>query len=347
MLKRVNNLEKILTALCNCCTVSGSEIENISLIKELMPTGTLINSDHNGNIIATIGNVNSDDVILLDAHNDRIGFVVTYIDDNGFIKVANCGGIDRRVLLGSAVTVLGKKPLRGIVCCLPPHLSDGGEDKAPSGDSIYIDIGLSKEEVIKCVALGDKIAVYAKPKKLIGSRFSAGGLDNKAGVATLIKVAHLLNEKKLDCCVKILFSSQEETGFLGSRTASFAIMPKSAVVVDVSFATQPSVPSEKCGEMSKGPMLGTAPILDNDMFKQMKVIAEAENIPYQIEVMNGVTGTNADAITVTGSGIKTALVSIPLRNMHTQAEVVDMEDIELTAKLIALYIEKRGVSANE
>lgn len=339
----MNNLENLLTQLCSCCTVSGSELENLSLIKKLLPQSAVVETDHNGNIIATLGNKDSDDIIMLDAHNDRIGFVVTYIDEKGFIKVSNCGGIDRRVLLGSEVTILGKQTLRGIVCCLPPHLSDGGEDKAPKLDSIYVDTGLTKEQVTQYISLGDKIAVYAKPKKLLGKRFSAAGLDNKAGVAALIRTAHLLSTHNIKNCVKILFSSQEETGFLGSRTAGFELAPSCSIVVDVSFAAQPGVADDKCGVMSKGPMIGTAPILDKVMFKDMKAIAEKNNIPYQIEVMNGTTGTNADAITTTKSGVKTALVSIPLKNMHTQAEIIDIQDIENSAKLIALYIIERGV----
>lgn len=335
-------MENILTKLCVCTTVSGNELENFQLIKKLLPENTLLESDNNGNIVATLGNSNSDNIILLDAHNDQIGFIVTYIDEKGFIKVSNCGGIDRRVLLGSVVTVKGKYDIKGIICCLPPHLSDGGEDKAPSADSIYIDTGLSKEDVTALVSLGDRVVINATPKKLLGTRFTGVGLDNKAGVATIIKVAHLLSNEELNCCVKLLFSCQEETGFLGSKTASFSISPKCAIVVDVSFATQPSVPSEKCGVMSKGPMIGIAPILNKDIFANLKNIAENNNIPYQIEVMNSTTGTNADAITISKGGVPTGLVSIPLRNMHTQAEVVDMQDIDNSAQLIATFIKERG-----
>ncbi|MEE1155559.1 MAG: M20/M25/M40 family metallo-hydrolase [Acutalibacteraceae bacterium] len=335
-------MENILTKLCACTTVSGNELENFQLIKKLLPENTLLESDNNGNIVATLGNSNSDNIILLDAHNDQIGFIVTYIDEKGFIKVSNCGGIDRRVLLGSVVTVKGKYDIKGIICCLPPHLSDGGEDKAPSADSIYIDTGLSKEDVTALVSLGDRVVINATPKKLLGTRFTGVGLDNKAGVATIIKVAHLLSNEELNCCVKLLFSCQEETGFLGSKTASFSISPKCAIVVDVSFATQPSVPSEKCGVMSKGPMIGIAPILNKDIFAYLKNIAENNNIPYQIEVMNSTTGTNADAITISKGGVPTGLVSIPLRNMHTQAEVVDMQDIDNSAQLIATFIKERG-----
>lgn len=339
----MNKLENILTKLCSCITVSGTETVNQDLIKQLLPNGTLVESDNNGNIIATLGNEQSDNIILLDAHNDQIGLIVTYIDDNGFLKVSNCGGIDRRVLLGSTVTVKGKEDVMGIICCLPPHLSDGGEDKAPSADSIYIDTGLSKSKVTEIISLGDRAVVSTTPRKLIKNRFTATGLDNKAGVATIIQVAHLLSKENLDnCCVKLLFSCQEETGFLGSKTASFSISPKCAIVVDVSFATQPGVSAEKCGIMSKGPMIGTAPILNKEIFNQLKSIANKENIDYQIEVMSSTTGTNADAITISKGGVPTGLISIPLRNMHTQAEVIDILDIEKSAQLIATFVKERG-----
>ena len=279
---------------------------------------------------------------MLDAHNDRIGFVVSYIDGNGFLKITNCGGIDRRVLLGSIVNVFGKeKTLKGIISCLPPHLSDGGEDKAPETDSLYVDTGLPKEEVENYISPGDKVGVYANPRKLLGTRFTAGGIDNKAGVCTLIRVAELLQNTNINSCVKIVLSVQEETGFLGSRTSGFAIMPDCAIVVDVSFACQPNVPSDKTGTMSKGTMIGTAPILDRTMFSQFKEIAVRKKLPYQIEVMNSTTGTNADALTITGSGIPTALLSIPIKNMHTQAEIVDLDDIETTAQLIVAYLKER------
>ncbi len=335
-------MEHILTELCNSYTISGSEKNSFEQITTLFPKNTAITLDHNGNIIATVGNTESKDVVLLDAHNDRIGFTVSYIDENGFLKITNCGGIDRRVVLGSIVNVFGKeKTLKGIISCLPPHLSDGGEDKAPKMDTLYVDTGLSKEEVEKYISLGDKVGVYARPRKLLGTRFTAGGIDNKAGVCTLVRVAKLLQNETINSCVKIVLSVQEETGFLGSRTSGFAIMPDCAIVVDVSFARQPNVPPDKAGIMSGGTMIGTAPILDRTMFTQFKTIAENQGLPYQIEVMNGTTGTNADALTITGSGIPTALLSIPIRNMHTQAEIIDLNDIETTAQLIVAYLKER------
>jgi len=339
-------LEKLLTELCSKYTVSGSELENLELIRSFFDKDTDIRTDANGNIIASIGRTDSKDVIMLEAHNDTIGFVVTFIDENGFLKLSNCGGTDRRVLPGSRVNVLGKKHIRGIVCCLPPHLSDGGEDKAPDADGIYVDTGLAKSELEKYVSAGDKVAVYSKPEKLIGKRFKAAGLDNKAGVAVLIRAAQLIKKQKTDICIKIVLSSQEETGLVGSRTAGFSVKPDCALVVDVSFAKQACVSEEKSGKLSKGAMLGLSPILDRGLYRELEEICIKNSIPYQKEVMGGSTGTNADVISTAGEGVRTALVSIPLRNMHTQAETVDIDDLENTAKLISLFIESRGADAN-
>ncbi len=339
-------MEKLLTELCSKYTVSGSELENLELIRSFFDKDTDIRTDANGNIIASIGRTDSKDVIMLEAHNDTIGFVVTFIDENGFLKLSNCGGTDRRVLPGSRVNVLGKKHIRGIVCCLPPHLSDGGEDKAPDADGIYVDTGLAKSELEKYVSAGDKVAVYSKPEKLIGKRFKAAGLDNKAGVAVLIRAAQLIKKQKTDICIKIVLSSQEETGLVGSRTAGFSVKPDCALVVDVSFAKQACVSEEKSGKLSKGAMLGLSPILDRGLYRELEEICIKNSIPYQKEVMGGSTGTNADVISTAGEGVRTALVSIPLRNMHTQAETVDIDDLENTAKLISLFIESRGADAN-
>ena len=228
-------MEKLLTELCSKYTVSGSELENLELIRSFFDKDTDIRTDANGNIIASIGRTDSKDVIMLEAHNDTIGFVVTFIDENGFLKLSNCGGTDRRVLPGSRVNVLGKKHIRGIVCCLPPHLSDGGEDKAPDADGIYVDTGLAKSELEKYVSAGDKVAVYSKPEKLIGKRFKAAGLDNKAGVAVLIRASQLIKKQKTDICIKIVLSSQEETGLVGSRTAGFSVKPDCALVVETAY----------------------------------------------------------------------------------------------------------------
>ncbi len=294
--------------------------------------------DRMGNVIAKMGKPGAKKHILLDAHLDQIGMIVTNIDKHGFIRVDRSGGIDRRVLPGSPVTIYGREVLTGIVCCMPPHLSDGSEDKVVSVDKMSIDAGLSRAEAEKLIRPGDRVLFHAAPKSLLGARITAAGLDDRAGVASLIRCAQMLAGCELNCEVTILFSSREEVGGQGAVTGAYSVNPTHAVIVDVSFAEQPHVPPEKCGKLGGGPMIGIAPPLDRAMVDRMIETAKKNRIPYKLDVMGGSTGTNSDEIAVTRKGVKAELISIPLRYMHTPVEVIDLTDVEHTARLIAEYI---------
>lgn len=140
----------------------------------------------------------------------------------------------------------------------------------------------------------------------------------------------------------ILFSTQEETSAGGAKTASFLQAPDEAIVVDVSFARQSGVQPGKSGVMGKGGMIAVAPTLSKKMSDRLIVAAKNNRIPYQLEVMGSATGTNADAVSMTKGGIPTALLSIPLKNMHTQGEIVDLCDIKATADVLTAYVLERG-----
>lgn len=337
-------MEKTLIDIASSYSVSGDEFRGLEAAKKYLDKYADVEIDANGNLYAVLGDKESKYTIMLDAHADQIGFIVTYIDEKGFVKVSNCGGIDRRVIAGSMVTIIGEKSVSAIVCCMPPHLTSAKENSAPGADSIWLDTGLCKEEVEKLISLGDRAVLYCEPKKLFNSKITGLSLDNSCGVATLIKVAEALYEEKLNCKLAILLSAQEETGFSGARTGTYKISPDEAIVLDVSFALQTGVTKEESGELSKGPMIGISPILNRDMFNVLKETAEENNIPYQTEIMPGSTGTNADAVSVTKAGVKTAVLAIPLRNMHTQAEVIDLKDMEKTADLIVKYVIKRSAA---
>lgn len=338
---------ELVKNLCTAKGVSGNETEVCKLAYSLLfPFADVIINEF-GNVIAVFGNKNADKTILLDAHIDQIGFVVTDITPKGFLKVEKCGGIDLRTVLGCGVIVQGKENIKGIVCCMPPHLSDGNEDKAVSADKVYIDLGLSAEKVKELVSIGDTVTFAEEPCKLLNNKISAPALDNRVGVASIIRVAQLL--KGINCPYKVvaILSSQEETYQLGAKTGAFISGADEAIVVDVSFASQPGVSGQYSDiKLSGGPMLCISPTLSKDMYNCLKEICINKNIPYQNEVCNGATGTNADSISICKSGIKTTVVSIPQKNMHTQVEVVDISDIENTALLIAEYI-LRGGAFNE
>lgn len=337
----MEQLKELLFDLCSAAGTPGDEGHAAQAAKKALEPYCEVSIDHMGNLIAFMGDRNAERQVMLDAHLDQIGMVVTQIDENGFLRVAPIGGVDRRVLPGAPVTVYGNEQLTGIVCCLPPHLVEDDGNKVAPVDKMAVDLGLTKEEAEQKVSLGDRIIINGAPRELLNHRVASAALDDRAGCAALIRCAQLLSDKPLTCGLTLLLSSREETGCQGAKTGAFRIFPTEAIAVDVSFADQPGVASNKCGKLSGGPMIGVSPTLDREMKDKLVHIAKDEEIPYQMEVMGGSTGTNADAIGTTQTGVKTALISIPLRYMHTPVEVVDLEDVERTAKLMASYIHHR------
>ena len=272
--------------------------------------------------------------VMLDAHIDEIGMVVTSVE-NGFLKVANVGGIDSRMLAAMKVTVHGKEDVRGVFCSVPPHLDK--EDRVSKITDMYIDTGLGKraEEII---SVGDRITFEQSFKELLGDRVTAKSLDNRAGCAALISCAQRLANQELNCNVIFLLSDMEEIGGTGAKINTFSAFPDEAVAVDVSFGDTPDVSREKTGALGGGAMLGISPLLDKSVTDSLEKAAAQCGVKLQYEVMGGRTATNADSITMTKSGVPTGLLSIPLRNMHTPIEVVDIKDIESVASILTEYV---------
>ena len=272
--------------------------------------------------------------VVLEAHWDEICFVVTGVSDDGYVHFAKSGGIDPRILPGARVVVHGKRDLPGVISTLPPHLQKGEDGKkAAPIDELSIDLGLTTQAAKDLVAAGDCVTFAKHFTPLNGSRVSANCLDDRSGVAAVLLAAEQL--KDVPCRVTLLFTAQEEVGTRGAKTALFDRGVDASVSVDVSFAYTPGCKARDCGVMGKGPMIGISPILDRQFSKELLDLAKENQIPYQTEVMAGRTGTNADAISICGSGVRCALVSIPEKYMHTPAEIVDTADVEQTAALLA------------
>ncbi len=338
-------MKNLLKEICKICSVSGGEEYLIDFCKKIFSSYTddITTDEKNNNLYATFGKKNAKKRILLDAHIDEVGFIINYINEKGLIKVSPVGGIDKRILPGSQVMILNKEKTIGVFGSVPPHLSKS-KSKFLSIDELYIDIGLNdKEKVEELVKIGDRAIIYSEPRELINDKFVAGSLDNKAGVAALILCAEEISKIDLDdICVTIALTSREEVNSLGAKVASYLLDPTECICIDVSFASQNGVPKHKCGEMAKGPMIGFSPIINKGIYNKLISICKENDINYQLEVMGGRTGTNLDYMTESKSGIKGALVSIPIRYMHSWNEVVDVNDIKDVAKLISLYIKNGG-----
>ena len=220
---------------------------------------------------------------------------------------------------------------------MPPHLLAGDADVADITD-ILIDTGYSKEELEKIVSLGDMISFDAPFEELCGDRICSPALDDRCGIAAILYALSQLDAETLPCSVSVLFSAQEELGERGAKIAAYTIQPDIALAVDVSFGRANEEAPEKCGSLGGGAMIGISPSLSAEVSRDLKNVAETEQIPWQPEVMAGTTGTNADQFSVNRGGVKACTVSIPLRYMHTPAEVIALSDVTATGDLLAAYL---------
>ena len=284
----------------------------------------------------------SDYTLMLDAHIDQIAFVVTDVDSKGFLTVKNAGGVDLRSLPSRRVTVHGKEKITAVFSATPPHLSKGEKEYDDIGE-IKLDTALGGKAT-DIVSVGDYVTFANEPCELLGKRVSGRSFDNRSAVACLIAVAEMLKDKELPFNVAFVLSDGEELGLRGIRTASFKINPQEAIAVDVSFGDGIGIGDEDCSPIGRGAMIGISPTLDRGVSNKLIRICEEKNIPYTAEVMGGRTGTNADMISVNREGVKTGTVSLPLRNMHSDTEIVDLNDLESVCKLLFEYVLSGGVA---
>lgn len=283
----------------------------------------------------------SDYTLMLDAHIDQIGMVVTNVDENGFLTVSKAGGVDIRMLPSRRVTVHSKEKITAVFCSTPPHLASGEEEFSDIG-KIKLDTCLGKNAK-DIVSVGDFVTFSTEPCSLLGDRVSGRSFDDRAAVTCLLEVARRLKDEKLPFNVAIVLSDSEELGMRGVRPATFKITPDEAIAVDVSFGDGIGISPEECGKLGEGGMIGVSPALDKEISRKLMAVAKENNIKYQLEAMGGMSGTNADMITVTKEGVRTCTLSIPLRNMHTDTEVLDLKDLESVCDLLCAYILSGGV----
>lgn len=334
-------IEKLLAELSD--SVGIGNIKSASLIAKRELSKYAEVSDFG--TIGVIGKIDkgAKRTLLLDAHIDEVGFVVTNIFEDGFVKVANVGGIDPRILPASRVIIHGKEDVSAVFTSTPPHLVKN-ETEAVTVDDILLDTGLGKS-VADIISVGDFATFDSAFANLLGNRVTGKSFDDRAAVACLIEVASRIYNKDIPYNIIISLSEQEELGTRGAITSAFANECDEAIAIDVSFGTQPSVSAEESGKLGGGVMIGLSPILKKQMTDRLTAFAKDNNIPHQFEVMGGKTGTDADVISVSKSGIPSALLSIPLRNMHTPVEIVDTRDLISVADLLEKYILGGGANA--
>lgn len=338
----MERIYELASALSSICAVSGREdmgMQNlVDLCKEyfdsyeLTPVGSFIGRIECGKKDAK--------TLLIDAHFDEVGFLVSEICEGGFLKVVNIGGIDPRILSASEVLICGKHVIPGIFTSKPPHLQEQGEDEKPMKlTDLAIDTGCSKEQLEEIITIGTPVAYRSTVERLQGEYIVGKSFDDRICIAAILRALELVKGEELKMNIAISFSGGEETGYKGASTTAYRTAPDYAIVLDVTNAYVPDAPIYRKGVVTGG---GGSISYSAQTNRELTCIAvetaRMNQIPYQLFAEPNKTGTNSSAIQTTRDGIPTVLISIPLKNMHTSNEIVSLADVLHVSKLISKLI---------
>lgn len=343
---------KFLKQLVETPSPTGFEEPVAALVRERLGTvADEVSTDTMGSVSAVLsGTDEAAPSLMLAAHMDEIGLMVTYISPEGFLSVASLGGVDAAILPGMRVDVhTAAGPLRGIVGRKPIHLIEPDERKAVTPLSgLVIDLGLKPKRVKKLVSVGDPITFAVGFERFGDGMAVSKCFDDKCGVWVACRVMEKLAAAGRAAGDFIaVATTQEEIGTRGAMTSAHAMNPDVALAFDVTHATDyPGIDAAKYGKIvcGAGPVIARGPNINPVVFERLVAAAKAEGIPYQLEAEPSVTGTDARAIQVARDGIPTGLISVPLRYMHTPTEVVCLADLQATVRLIVRFA--RDLSAD-
>jgi len=337
----------VLRSLITAPGPSGYETRASTAFRDAAAEFAEVSGDVMGSSVARVKGTAGGPLLAIVGHIDEIGLIVSHIDDEGFLRFVGVGGWDPVVLVGQRVEVATRDgALPGVIGKKPIHLLKEEDRKAvPKVKDLHIDIGAADgEEARGLVRVGDVAVIAGEPVELRGGRLASRSMDNRLGCYVAYEAARLVAEAGgAPGDVAAVAAVQEEITFGGARTTAFSLEPDVAIAVDVTFATdQPGI---ELGELTKhglgaGVVITRGSTLHPAVTEGLIAAAEAEDIPYVIESSARATGTDADAIHLSRSGVATGLVSVPLRYMHSPVELVDLADVEACAKLIAAYAQR-------
>lgn len=332
-------MRQVLETLCGCAAPSGFEVPAAQAAQALLaPLVDETYMDRMGNLIGIrrCGREGAKKV-LLDAHLDEIGLIVTGAE-KGCLRFRPIGGVDPRMLPGREVTILTTPPTAGMVSSPAPHQSD--EDKAVPISELVVDAGLTQEQAEQLIGVP---MVYRGDCFPLGRDQICGkAMDDRSCFAALLWAMELLKDKDLDVDVYVMGSTREEVSGVGATVGTWSIAPDCCVAVDVTHGRTPDGPADKTFVLGGGPAVGVGPNMTRWMTQRFLQKAKEREIPVQQEVMSGHTGTNGWEMQICREGVATAVLSLPLKYMHSPIEVLSLTDLEYTATLLAAFIEDLG-----
>ncbi len=339
----------LLQSLLTTPGPSGYEGDAAAVWRDAAAGFAAVTADALGSSIARVRGTGGGPLLAIVGHIDEIGLHVSHVDDDGFLRFGSVGGWDPIILVGQRVTLVTRHgEIPGVIGKKPIHLmKDEDRKRVPELKDLHIDIGAKDgDDARSMVRIGDVAVIAGEPVELPNGRLVSRALDNRIGCYVALEAARLVADAGGAAGdVAAVAAVQEEITFAGSRTTAFSLDPAVAIAVDVTFATdQPGV---ELGELTRHP-LGSGPSLTRGstihprVFELLHETAEAEDIAFTVASTGRGTGTDADAIHLTRAGIPTALVSIPLRYMHSPVEVCQLDDVANAARLIAAFAMRLG-----
>jgi putative aminopeptidase FrvX len=340
-----DTLYKLVTA----AGPSGYEQAPAAVFREAASAFAEVSYDSVGSTVARVAGTGGGKSVAVIGHIDEIGLIVHHIDDDGYLWFTGVGGWDPIILVGQRVEIStrdGRVP--GVVGKRPIHLmKDDDRKKVPQLKDLHIDIGAaSGDEARGMVRIGDVGVVAAEPVELPGGRFVSRSFDNRLGCYVALEAARLVSEAGgAQGDVFAVAVAQEEITFGGARTTAYSLRPDIAIVVDVTFATdQPGIDEKELGKhrFGSGGVINRGSTMDPQVFELLHAAGEAEGIPFTVSASARATGTDADAFHISRGGIPTGVVSVPLRYMHSPVEMVQLDDVNSAARLIAAFARRLG-----
>ncbi len=304
-----------------------------------------VKTDVHGNVIA-LRKGKGKLKLMVSGHADEIGFMVNFIDSDGFIYFRPIGGVDPSVLSGLKVDIYTSKgKVRGVIGRKAIHMMEKEEkSKTPKLKDLWIDIGAKdKKQAESIVSVGDPITFQLGMEEMRNDLVLTKATDNKAGVFATGALLKYLEKEKISVNLFCVSSVQEELGLRGARTSAFGIAPDLGLAFDVTIATDhPTTEKKKYGDISlnKGPVIARGANINSVVFDMLIETGKKNNIDYQIEAAPRATGTDANAMQLNRSGVATGLISFPNRYMHTPIEIVSLADIENAVKLAGEFVKK-------
>ena len=337
--------KKFLKKILESPSVTGTEVGVAERVrKRLANVADSIETNVMGSVHATLKGKGNAPSIMIAAHMDEVGLMVTYISEEGFLSVAAVGGVDAAILPGMRVDVHTKQgTLRGVVGRKPIHLISPDERKNVTAlDDLVIDLGMSAKHVKKAVSIGDVITYGVGFEEFGDGMAVSRGFDDKMGVYIAVRVLEELAKAggapgDYICAATV----QEEIGLRGGTTSAYGVHPDIAIALDVTHATDyPGIDPTKYGKLAcgEGPVIARGPNINPVVFDRLKAAAKKAKIPVQIEAEPRVTGTDAAAMQIQRGGKATGLVSVALRYMHTPTEVIALKDLEACVELLVQFI---------